>query len=213
MAGAWGSRETEGNPGRAGPEMDLGQSTVLGLAIVGDDGGVDEAEYHKVSGCERSQTAAALCVCPMLRWTHFVATAAAGGRGGKSREAGECRGGPGDGEPGQQEEQGMPGAISAAFPCACGAACSNNGLRSVQPAFQALTTVLLEAAKFNAGDEELKSVPLHFDHPRTLAGNMQHRTLTPSSLNPPCLPVLVQRRARGVRARAACRVLDRTGQP
>ncbi len=29
--------------------MDLGQSTVLGLAIVGDDGGVDEAEYHNVS--------------------------------------------------------------------------------------------------------------------------------------------------------------------
>ena len=31
--------------------MELGQSTVLGLAIVGDAGGVDEAEYHKVGVC------------------------------------------------------------------------------------------------------------------------------------------------------------------
>lgn len=28
--------------------MELGQSTVLGLANVGDDSGVDEAEFHKV---------------------------------------------------------------------------------------------------------------------------------------------------------------------
>ena len=38
---------------------------------------------------------------------------------------------------------------------------SDTRFLSTQPAFQALTTVLLEAAKFNAGDEELTSVAQH----------------------------------------------------
>ena len=38
---------------------------------------------------------------------------------------------------------------------------SDTRFPSTQPAFQALTTVLLEAAKFNAGDEELTSVAQH----------------------------------------------------
>ena len=46
--------------------MDLGQSTVLGLAIVADAAGVDEAEYHKVSAvCVRARTR--VCASTMRR--------------------------------------------------------------------------------------------------------------------------------------------------
>jgi hypothetical protein len=67
-------------------------------------------------------------------------------------------------------------------PRACHMPRSYARLRSVQPAFQALTTVLLEAAKFNSGDEELTLVPLHFRHPRALSRKLPRRALTPSSL-------------------------------
>jgi hypothetical protein len=39
--------------------MELGQSTILGLAIVGDDGGVPEADFHKVGPSAPSRPARA----------------------------------------------------------------------------------------------------------------------------------------------------------
>ena len=56
-------------------------------------------------------------------------------------------------------------------PRICRVAHSHTRLRHVQPAFQALPTVLLEAAKFNSGDEELTSVPLRFVQRRTFSGS------------------------------------------
>ena len=87
-----------------------------------------------------------------------------------------------------------------------------HSLRSAQPAFQALTTVLLEAAKFNASDEELTLVAEHFIHGKFCERHVQLRLLTPSPLSTQ-LPPRVQGCAGGVWPCAAGSVLDRTRQP
>ena len=73
--------------------------------------------------------------------------------------------------------------------------------------------MLLEAAKFNAGDEELRLVAEHFVHGRFCERHVQLRLLTPSSLSPQLPPSHVQGCAGGVRACATGSVLDRTRQP
>ena len=97
--------------------MDLGQSTVLGLAIVADAAGVDEAEFHKVSAvCARAHACVSVSVptVPGVLLHSLRPIAAAGRGGGKGRQAGECRGRSSDGGAGEQEEQGTPWTALAA---------------------------------------------------------------------------------------------------
>ena len=81
--------------------MELGQSTVLGLAIVGDDGGVDDPAFESVRGrAPELRLRRSLTIRARAR-----AAAVDGGRG-QGRPPGGRRGAAGGSRPRQLQEQG-----------------------------------------------------------------------------------------------------------
>lgn len=181
-AGEPGVRARDG-PGRselarpkepsAAIHMELGQSTVLGLAIVGDDGGVGEADFQKVRGQAPGRaTRPSLSALPPL-------TASAVWHVRSWRKRRQKR--PGRRAPTRTwrrwawraRRARCVRARCAPLPCVARPGAHAHWPLAPQPAFQALTTLLLEAAKFNAVESEL-TCARHLALSASSRGRAQH---------------------------------------